>query len=56
MLLRSCAAVGDAEKDSSFEVWNGEKMQQYRKNLINDDRSICAERCYSGFLADYKKL
>jgi len=49
-------AVGDAEKDSLFEVWNGEKMQKYRKNLINDDRSICAERCYSGFLADYKKL
>ncbi|MGE4385207.1 MAG: radical SAM/SPASM domain-containing protein [Endomicrobiaceae bacterium] len=48
--------VGDAGKDSLFEVWNGEKMQQYRKNLICDDRSICAERCYSGFLADYKKL
>ena len=49
-------SIGDATKDSLFDVWNGNAMQQYRQNLINDDRSICAERCYSGFLADYKKL
>jgi len=41
--------VGNIYTGSLLEIWNNEKMQQYRKNIIMQDTSLCNKDCVSGY-------
>jgi len=38
--------VGDTQKESLQDIWNGEKMRQLRLNMLNGDKSPECRRCY----------
>lgn len=38
--------VGDTQKESLQDIWNGEKMRQLRLNMLNGDKSLECRRCY----------
>jgi MoaA/NifB/PqqE/SkfB family radical SAM enzyme len=40
--------VGTVFENSFIEIWNNEKMQRYRKNMINGDYAFCNSACSSG--------
>ncbi len=41
--------IGNADRNSLEEIWNGEAMQEYRKKIIEHDyQDICQPECISG--------
>lgn len=38
--------VGDTQKESLQDIWNGEKMRQLRLNMLNGNKSPECRRCY----------
>lgn len=45
--------IGNSDKSSIHEIWNGEAMQEYRKKIINCDYyGLCQPECISGQVAD----
>lgn len=39
--------IGNIYTDSLLEVWNGSKMQEYRRRIANNDLSLCNNECLS---------
>ncbi|MBN1914138.1 MAG: radical SAM protein [Candidatus Omnitrophica bacterium] len=37
--------VGNIDQDSLLQAWNSIKMQQYRKRIIDKDRTLCNKNC-----------
>jgi MoaA/NifB/PqqE/SkfB family radical SAM enzyme len=45
--------IGNTDKNSIEEIWNGEAMQEYRKRLLKHEYSgLCQPECISGQVAD----
>lgn len=45
--------IGNSDKSSLEEIWNGEAMQEYRKRIINRDyQGLCQPECISGQVAE----
>jgi MoaA/NifB/PqqE/SkfB family radical SAM enzyme/Tfp pilus assembly protein PilF len=45
--------IGNSDKSSLHDIWNGEAMQEYRKKIINCDYyGLCQPECISGQVAD----
>lgn len=45
--------VGNSDKNSLEEIWNGEAMQEYRRRIISYDyQGLCQPECISGQVAD----
>jgi MoaA/NifB/PqqE/SkfB family radical SAM enzyme len=46
--------LGDAKKDSLYDIWNGEKYRRFRMDHINKVRGIkCTERCDMKVVGDF---
>lgn len=43
--------IGNIFQDSLLEVWNNEKMQEYRKKIVMHDFSLCKQECVKGYSA-----
>lgn len=43
--------VGNIFKNSFLEIWNNEKMQEYRRNISMNDTKLCNKDCISGYSA-----
>jgi MoaA/NifB/PqqE/SkfB family radical SAM enzyme len=45
--------IGDINKNSLKEIWNGEAMQFYRQKILDDDcLDLCNSRCTSGIIPE----
>lgn len=45
--------IGNTDKNSLEEIWNGEAMQEYRRRILQHDCvSLCQPECISGQVAD----
>jgi MoaA/NifB/PqqE/SkfB family radical SAM enzyme len=45
--------IGNSDKSSLHEIWNGEAMQEYRRRIIDGDyQGLCQPECISGQVAD----
>lgn len=47
--------VGNIFNDNLLEVWNSEKMQQYRKNIVAKDFCLCNADCIKGYTANIRR-
>jgi radical SAM protein with 4Fe4S-binding SPASM domain len=46
--------LGDARKESLYDIWNGEKYQQFRKDHFSLTRGIkCTEQCDMNLIGTY---
>jgi radical SAM protein with 4Fe4S-binding SPASM domain len=46
--------LGDARKESLYDIWNGEKYQQFRKDHFFLTRGIkCTEQCDMKLIGNY---
>lgn len=43
--------IGNIFRDNLLEVWNSDKMQEYRRNIIMKNNSLCNKDCISGYTA-----
>ncbi len=43
--------IGNIFRDNLWEVWNNEKMQEYRRNIIAKNTGLCNKDCLSGYTA-----
>jgi len=41
--------LGNINSDNLLDVWNNEKMQQYRRNIVMQDAVLCNKDCVSGY-------
>lgn len=49
--------IGNINKESLFDIWNGPKMQEYRKRIIEDNiRHFCSDDCICGRVSTDSKL
>jgi len=49
--------LGDANKESLYDIWNGEKYAFFRKqHLLAKDRIKCVDECDMKLVGDYFKL
>lgn len=44
--------IGNIFRDNLLEVWNNEKMQQYRKNIAIREFGLCNRDCIKGYTAN----
>jgi len=45
--------IGNTDKDSLEQIWNGQAIQEYRRRIINCDfKGLCQPECISGQVAD----
>ena len=42
--------IGDVEKNSLEEIWNGQAAQKYRKMIIEGCYERCSELCLNGLV------
>ena len=46
--------LGDARKESLYDIWNGERYQQFRKDHFEFARGIkCTEQCDMKLVGNY---